>query len=300
MRRNKEPLALASSYATVMPMTPMPNQGEFSALPSPTSRPALGPAPRLRFVATQTPEAQASLARLVQRYGSAPPDAADVVVALGGDGFLLETLHRTLDQTGTKPLPVFGMNLGSVGFMLNKHGEDDLVGRVSGAMPVPLHPLRMIATRTNGERIEALAINEVSFLRETRQAAKVRIRVNDVVRLTELICDGVLVATPAGSTAYNFSAHGPIMPLNACVLALTPISAFRPRRWRGALLPHTARIGIEVLESAKRPVSAVADHVEVREVERVEVIEDRNTVLTVLFDPEFSLEERILKEQFQP
>ena len=258
------------------------------------------PAPRLHFVAATTPGAERSLERLSGRYGSYPYRDADVVVALGGDGFLLETLHRSLAQARSDPLPVYGMNLGTVGFLLNAYGEDDLAGRVAKALPVALHPLRMIAYGAAGGRVEALAINEVSLLRETRQAAKLRLQVNDVVRLPELICDGVLVATPAGSTAYNFSAHGPIMPLNAGVLALTPISAFRPRRWRGALLPHTARIGIEVLECAKRPVSAVADQVEVREVERVEVIEDRSTRLTLLFDPEFTLEERILKEQFQP
>ena len=285
-------------------MMPMHSQGGIAAIPASAAGPAPRPVPipeaRLRFVAAATPEAEAALARLSQRYGSGPLDQAGVLVALGGDGFLLETLHRTLGQSTSPPLPVFGMNLGSVGFLLNKYGEDDLAGRVAKAMPVTLHPLRMVATRTNGERVEALAINEVSLLRETRQAAKLRILVNDVERLPELICDGVLMATPAGSTAYNFSAHGPIVPLNAGVLALTPISAFRPRRWRGALLPHTARIGIEMLESAKRPVSAVADHVEVSEVERVEVTEDRQTALTLLFDPEFTLEERILKEQFQP
>ena len=262
-------------------------------------RTALEPAPRLCFVAAGTSEAQSALVRLSHRYGNVPPPDADIVIALGGDGFLLETLHRTLEQANPEPLPVFGMNLGSVGFLLNTYGEDDLVGRVIKSLPVMLHPLRMVATRTNGERVEALAINEVSLLRETRQAAKLRILVNDIVRLPELVCDGILVATPAGSTAYNFSAHGPIVPINAGILALTPISAFRPRRWRAALLPHTARIGIEALESVKRPVSAVADHVEVREVERVEVMEDRDTKLTVLFDPEFTLEERILKEQFQ-
>ena len=272
---------------------------DVAAAPGARVLPA-GTPPRLHFVAAGTRDAMAALARLKQRYGHSEADEADAVVALGGDGFLLETLHRTLDQANPHPLPVFGMNLGSVGFLLNDHGEDDLAGRVGKAKAVPLHPLRMVAIRTNGERIEALAINEVSLLRETRQAAKLRIHINDVERLPELICDGVLVATPAGSTAYNFSAHGPIMPLNAGILALTPISAFRPRRWRGALLPHTARIGFDALDCAKRPVSAVADHVEVREVERVEVCEDRDITLTLLFDPELTLEERILKEQFQP
>ena len=270
-----------------------------AAAPGPRLLPS-GLPPRLHFVAAETKKATEILARLKQRYGHWDADEADAVVALGGDGFLLETLHRTLAQANPHPLPVYGMNLGSVGFLLNDFGEDDLAGRVGKAKAVTLHPLRMVAIRSGGERIEALAINEVSLLRETRQAAKLRILVNDVERLPELICDGVLVATPAGSTAYNFSAHGPIIPLNAGILALTPISAFRPRRWRGALLPHTARIGFDALECGKRPVSAVADHVEVREVERVEVREDRDIALTVLFDPELTLEERILKEQFQP
>jgi len=285
----------------IKPTGSRPSEDAEPEAAAPSLRPLpLGLPPRLSFVAAGTPEASAALARLKQRYGHWCPDEADAVVALGGDGFLLETLHRTLKQANPHPLPVYGMNLGSVGFLLNDYGEDDLAGRVGKAKPVTLHPLRMVAIRKNGERIEALAINEVSLLRETRQAAKLRILINDVVRLPELICDGVLVATPAGSTAYNFSAHGPIVPLNAGILALTPISAFRPRRWRGALLPHTARIGFEVLECDKRPVSAVADQVEVREVERVEVMEDRDIALTVLFDPELTLEERILKEQFQP
>ncbi|MEI8395733.1 MAG: NAD kinase [Rhodospirillaceae bacterium] len=257
-------------------------------------------APRLAFVAASTPEARAALARLNERYPTVPIEQADIIVALGGDGLLLETLHRALDRGSPDPQPVFGMNLGSVGFLLNNFAVDGLVERVICAMPVTLHPLRMVAYRTDGTRIDALAINEVSLLRETRQAAKLRIQVNGIERLSELVCDGILASTPAGSTAYNFSAHGPIIPLNAGVLALTPISAFRPRRWRGALLPHTACIGIDVRDSNKRPVSAVADHVEVREVERVEIMEDRLIRLTVLFDPEFTLEERILKEQFQP
>ncbi|HYD30252.1 MAG TPA: NAD kinase [Azospirillaceae bacterium] len=254
----------------------------------------------LSFVAADTPEARSALVRLVHRYGQLPPEDAGVVVALGGDGFLLETLHRTLTHNPDRPVPVYGMNRGSVGFLLNSYAEDALPDRVARAQRVTLHPLRMVATRDSGERIEALAINEVSLLRETRQAAKLRIRVDGVVRLPELICDGALVATPAGSTAYNLSAHGPIIPLAAGILALTPISAFRPRRWRGALLPHTARITFDILEAEKRPVSAVADYTEVREVARVEVVEDRQTALTLLFDPEMNLEERILKEQFEP
>ncbi|HYH37362.1 MAG TPA: NAD kinase [Azospirillum sp.] len=256
--------------------------------------------PHIAFVCADTEEARRARTRLVHRYGNVPIGMADVIVALGGDGFLLETLHRALGRGGCSPKPVYGMNRGSVGFLLNAYREDDLVERVQRAQHVTLHPLRMKATRVSGPTVEAIGINEVSLLRETRQAAKLRITVDDKVRLPELICDGALVATPAGSTAYNLSAYGPIIPLGAGILALTPISAFRPRRWRGALLPHTAQISFDVLETAKRPVSAVADFTEVREVERVEVTEARDVSLTLLFDPEFNFEERILKEQFEP
>ncbi len=256
--------------------------------------------PRLAFLCAATEEARAARTRLVHRYGNHPMEHADAIVALGGDGFLLETLHKAIQAGGASPLPVYGMNRGSVGFLLNKYDETELPARVARAQRVTLNPLRMRATRVTGEVVEALGINEVSMLRETRQAAKLRIHVDGVVRLPELVCDGVLVATPAGSTAYNLSAHGPIVPLGAGVLALTPISAFRPRRWRGALLPHTAAIAIEVLEDAKRPVSAVADSTEVREVIRVDVGEARDIALTLLFDPELNFEERILKEQFAP
>ncbi|MEQ8967741.1 MAG: NAD kinase [Azospirillaceae bacterium] len=257
--------------------------------------PALPDPPAIGFVAADTPEAGTAHAALVKRYGGVDPDAADVVVALGGDGLMLECLHRFMDRD----VPIFGMNCGSVGFLLNRYREDGLVERLHGSQTVMLHPLRMRADTVDGEHVEALAINEVSLLRETRQTAKLRIQVDSIVRLSELICDGVLVATPAGSTAYNLSAHGPIIPLGAGVLALTPISAFRPRRWRGALLPHHAEIGFDVLEAAKRPVSAVADYTEVREVARVRVCEDRAVTLRLLFDPEHNLEERILKEQFE-
>src|SRR5581483_1177942 len=196
--------------------------------------------------------------------------------------------------------PIFGMNRGSVGFLLNEFRETGLIERLEKAMPVVLHPLRMHATRVDGSEEEALAINEVSLLREARQAAKLRIRINGVVRLEELICDGVLLCTPAGSTAYNLSVNGPIIPLRAGILALTPISAFRPRRWRGALLPHDATVRIDILEPAKRPVSAVADFTEVRDVGAVEIREDRSVDLTLLFDPDQHLEERMLKEQFVP
>lgn len=265
----------------------------FPALPAPDAL-------RMAFVCADTEEARAARTRLVHRYGNAPLTDADVIIALGGDGFLLETLHRALALNRERPLPVYGMNRGSVGFLLNAYREDEIAERVSASQHVQLNPLRMVATRVNGERVEALGINEVSLLRETRQAAKLRITVDKVVRLPELICDGALVATPAGSTAYNLSAHGPIVPLGAGVLALTPISAFRPRRWRGALLPHTAKIIFDILDEGKRPVSAVADFTEVREVLRVEVQECRDVALTLLFDQELNFEERILKEQFAP
>lgn len=251
---------------------------------------------RVAFVAAENDAAQRALDHLRRRYGKTLPDQADVIVALGGDGFMLETLHRHIDRH----VPIYGMNRGTVGFLLNVYNDDSLLERLERAEAVRLHPLMMRAVTVSGESHEALAINEVSLLRETRQAAKIRIRVDDRLRLEELICDGVLVATPAGSTAYNLSAHGPIIPMGAGVLALTSISAFRPRRWRGALLSHKAKVAFEILESEKRPVSAVADYTEVRDVVQVEVHEDRSTSLDLLFDPEHNLEERILAEQFMP
>ena len=251
---------------------------------------------RLAIVASDAPEAQAALGRLQSRYPDAAPDDAEVIVALGGDGFMLQTMHRFLDRG----VPCFGMNCGSVGFLMNDYGEDGLPARLAAAASVELHPLRMRATSRSGETMEALAINEVSLLRQSCQAAKLRISVDTVLRLSELICDGVLLATPAGSTAYNLSAHGPIIPLSANLLALTPISAFRPRRWRGALLPQSAKVSIKVLEADKRPVSAVADDTEMRDVVAVEMAQDNGVSLRLLFDPEHSLEERTLKEQFMP
>jgi NAD+ kinase len=251
---------------------------------------------KIAFVAAEGEDAQNALRTLEARYGQVPPDEAEIVVALGGDGHMLETLHRFINRS----VPIYGMNRGTVGFLMNAYDEDNLRDRLDRAQHVRLHPLRMIARTNAGETTEALAINEVSLLRETRQAAKIRISVDDKVRLEEVFCDGVLVATPAGSTAYNLSAHGPIIPLGAGVLALTPISAFRPRRWRGALLTHRARVAFDVLEAAKRPVSAVADYTEVRDVARVEVHEDRSIALQLLFDPEHNLEERIIAEQFLP
>jgi NAD+ kinase len=249
---------------------------------------------RLTFVASDRPEAQDARARLAHRYGDVGADRAQVVVALGGDGFMLETLHRHLH----KGAPIYGMNRGSVGFLMNEYSEDDLLERINAAESAVIHPLRMNAVDVHGKSCDALAFNEVSLLRQTRQTAKLRISIDGKVRLAELVCDGVLVSTPAGSTAYNLSAHGPIIPLDARVLALTPISAFRPRRWRGALLPHTAKVSFEMLEADKRPVSAVADNFEFRDVMRVDIAEDREVALTMLFDAGRSLEERVLAEQF--
>lgn len=249
---------------------------------------------KVTFVASQTPAATAAREALANRYGDAGLDEAEIVVVLGGDGFMLETMHRFMGR----PCAMYGMNRGTVGFLMNAYGEDRLDERLARAVRVELHLLCMRATTVDGRVTEAVAVNEVSLLRETRQAAKIRISIDDRVRTPELVCDGVLVATAAGSTAYNLSAHGPIIPMGAPVLALTPISAFRPRRWRGALLTAKARVRFEVLESAKRPVSAVADHQEIRDVACVEVHEDRSRAVPLLFDPEHNLEERILNEQF--
>ncbi|MCA3339073.1 MAG: NAD kinase [Roseomonas sp.] len=249
---------------------------------------------RVAILAGQSAEAQKARAALVARYGSAAEEEADMVVALGGDGFMLETLHRFL----RRGLPVYGMNRGSVGFLMNDYREDDLPARLAAAQTAIVHPLRMVALRDNAPPVEALAINEVSLLRESRQAAKIRILVDGKARLPELICDGILVSTPAGSTAYNLSAHGPIVPLSANLLPLTPISAFRPRRWRGALLPSDATVVFDILEPDKRPVAAVADYTEVRDVTRVEVREARDVSLTLMFDPDHGLSERIIAEQF--
>jgi len=249
---------------------------------------------RIAFLAAATEVARAAQDRLAAQYGAAPLDRAEIVVALGGDGMMLETQHKLLGRN----LPVYGMNCGSVGFLMNDYREDDLPARLAAAQAATLHPLRMRAHAGRAAVEEALAINEVSLLRETRQAAKIRILVDGRERLAELICDGVLVSTPAGSTAYNLSAHGPIVPLGANLLPLTPISAFRPRRWRGALLPAEAEVVFEVLEPEKRPVSATADYTEVRDVRRVEVREDRSVRLTMLFDPDHGLSERIIAEQF--
>lgn len=249
---------------------------------------------RICFRASEADEAQEALRELRHRYGHVPPDQADAIVALGGDGFMLHTLHDCMAR-GT---PVYGMNRGTVGFLLNDYDPEDLPARLAAARRAVINPLRMSAHGVGGQSAVALAINEVSLLRQTRQAAKIRIRLDGEVKMDELICDGVLVATPAGSTAYNLSAHGPILPIRARLMALTPISAFRPRRWRGAILPWEARVGFEILEPLKRPVSATADHVEVRDVRQVEVAAAPEIEISLLYDPGHGLEERLLREQF--
>jgi NAD+ kinase len=248
----------------------------------------------IAFVTSDTSEAIEAGERLRSTYGDVPPTEADVIVALGGDGLMLQTLHRFMGSGK----PIYGMNRGSVGFLMNEFQLDGLRERLEGAERSIVHPLLMVAVDARGETHTARAINEVSLLRQTYQAAKLRIGIDSKTRLPELVADGVLVATPAGSTAYNLSADGPILPLNAPLLALTPISAFRPRRWRGALLPDHARISIDLLEPEKRPVSAVADHFEYRDVLRVDIAMDRTVDLVMLHDPGHSLEERILLEQF--
>jgi NAD+ kinase len=252
---------------------------------------------RRALLASPTAPAQAAAAELADTFDWCAPEDADVVVALGGDGFMLQTLHAMLERR--KPgVPVFGMNLGTVGFLMNEwrhHGLDD---RLTRAKSFKVTPLQMTATGIDGRVHQMPAINEISLLRETRQTANLEVTVNDRVVLPQLACDGILVATPAGSTAYNLSAQGPILPLGSALLALTPISPFRPRRWRGAILPDKARIAIRVLDGAKRPVSAVADQREIRDVAHVEICIDRARELTLLFDPEHALDDRITMEQF--
>jgi NAD+ kinase len=250
--------------------------------------------PRLAFVASDAEAAQQALIDLNRSYGMVDPAEADIIVPLGGDGFMLETLHRFADRG----VPIFGMHRGSVGFLMNPYQLDGLYERLETAQPVILHPLEMVTTDEQGATQTAIAFNEVSLLRETRQGAKLRISVDGVVRLDELTADGILLATPVGSTAYNLSAQGPIIPLDAQILALTPISAFRPRRWRGALLSHRAKVRIDCLDIDKRPVSAVADFTEVRDIVSVEIEEKRDTSMTLLFDRDANLQERVFKEQF--
>jgi NAD+ kinase len=254
------------------------------------------PEPSLSFIANNTPEARRALTLLRRKYGHVPPAEAEIIVALGGDGLMLQTLHRALKRQ----TPIYGMNLGTVGFLMNQYRPNGLLARLHKARPISLTPLHMLARTTRGQEREAIAINEVSVFRSSRQTARIAIAVDRQERLPELYCDGAMVATPAGSTAYNLSAHGPIIPLDTGLLALTPISPFRPRRWRGALLPRHSRVEFTVLDPRKRPVAAAADSVEIANVVKVTVTEATNIELTVLFDPEHDLEERILKEQFMP
>lgn len=248
----------------------------------------------IAFRASPTDQAQAALADLTARYGQSPDFAADVIVALGGDGFMLETLHAT-QSLG---LPVYGMNCGTIGFLMNAYQSDGLEARLEAAVEEVIHPLAMKATRSDGTVVQGLAINEVSLLRAGPQAAKLRILVDGRERMAELVCDGALVCTPAGSTAYNYSAHGPILPIGSDVLALTAVAAFRPRRWRGALLPSTATVRFEVLEPHKRPVMADADGQSVRDVVAVEIRSEPRIRHRILFDPGHGLEERLISEQF--
>jgi len=249
---------------------------------------------KIAFVAADTADAKIAYNELTSQYGQSDPTTADILVVLGGDGTMLKTLHRTLDRR----TQIFGMNCGTVGFLMNRFELDDLPQRVAKARKAVLHPLRMRAICSDGSTHNLLAINEVSLLRQTAQTARINIMVDGVERLQELVCDGVMVSTPAGSTAYNLSVHGPILPIGADVLALTPISAFRPRRWRGAILPHRSVVRFQIRDADKRPVSVAADSEEIRDVTDVTVNEDRSIDMTLLFDPEHHLEERILREQF--
>lgn len=256
------------------------------------------PFTKIACVADDSPKAQAALKEISKHYDIVELTkrrmGAQVIVVLGGDGFMLQTLHAYMKMK----LPFYGINCGTVGFLMNQHALDDLPDRINRSRTATLYPLHMYARRTNGKVMQALAFNEVSMFRQGRQAAKVRVSIDHVVRLRELICDGVLVATPAGSTAYNFSAGGPIIPLGSNVLALTPLVPFRPRRWRGALLDHHSCINFTILEAKKRPVNAVADFTEFQDVEEVVISEQRKSGVSLLFDPEHNLEERIMKEQF--
>ena len=249
---------------------------------------------KIAFLASDAPVAQTARAALIGRYGDVPPETADVIVALGGDGFMLRTLHATQNLRA----PVYGMNRGTIGFLMNEYSESGLIERLQDAEEEVINPLAMKAKDQAGVVHEALAINEVSLLRAGPQAAKLRITVDGRLRLAELVCDGALVATPAGSTAYNYSAHGPILPIGSDVLALTAIAAFRPRRWRGALLPKSAQVRIDVVEADKRPVMADADSISINEIDWVEIRSDPSIRHRILFDPGHGLEERLISEQF--
>ncbi|MEM8687250.1 MAG: NAD kinase [Pseudomonadota bacterium] len=250
---------------------------------------------KIAFIASEADEAQSALAEFSDRFDHVHAEEADIVVAFGGDGFMLQAMHRFVSSGKA----IYGMNRGSVGFLMNEFDQSSLQERLARAEVTEVHPLRMKAVDASGSHHEALAFNEVSLLRQTYQAAKLRLAIDERTRLEELICDGILLSTPAGSTAYNLSAHGPILPVNSPLLALTPISAFRPRRWRGAILPCAARVTIEILESGKRPVSVVADHDEFRNVHMVHIAEEPSQTVRLMFDEGHSLEERVISEQFR-
>ena len=250
----------------------------------------------ISFTASQSPDAEAARLELVSIYGDAPLEEAEVIVALGGDGFMLQTLHQAMNSGKH----IYGMNKGSVGFLMNRYSTEGLIDRIAAATENIIHPLEMKTTDAYGNKHTALAINEVSLLRQSYQAAKLKVDIDGRTRLDELICDGLLLATPAGSTAYNLSAHGPILPLDTPLLALTPVSAFRPRRWRGALLPERVIVDIQILEPEKRPVNAVADHQEVKSVEHVRIRQAHDTSVSILSDSDYSWSDRILSEQFSP
>ena len=247
------------------------------------------------FVASSSMEAIAYKSEMENRYGSFSRDECDVIVARGGDGFMLEAIKGDLELN----LPIFGLNFGSVGFLMNALNDEELIERINSSQSIAISPRKMTATSSDDKDHTGIAINKVSLLRETRQAAKLKISIDNKIRLEELICDGILLSTPSGSTAYNLSAHGPILPINADVLALTPISAFRPRRWRGAIIENSSQVEFEILESEKRPVSAVADNIEVRDVIKILVRQDQDQKVKILFDKKHSFEERILNEQFK-
>jgi NAD+ kinase len=249
----------------------------------------------IAFIASSADEAQAALVKLAGVYGNTDPANATHVVALGGDGFMLQALHQFMSSGK----PIYGMNCGTIGFLMNEFGADDLIARLGRAITTPIHPLVMTAWNGGGTPHTAYAFNEVSLLRQSYQAAHLKIVIDDKLRLAELICDGVLVATAAGSTAYNLSAHGPILPINAPLLALTPISPFRPRSWRGALLPDHSRVHIDVLDAGKRPVNAVGDHTEIKSVTAVDIVQSKTDQSLIMFDPDHSWDERILNEQFR-
>ncbi|GIR79620.1 MAG: NAD kinase [Alphaproteobacteria bacterium] len=249
---------------------------------------------KFHFIASENPEAKEALKVLIKRYNQTKLELSDVIIAIGGDGMLLKALRNSIE----KNKPVFGLNKGNVGFLMNELSFDNLENRIQTARKVKMHPLFMSAHKINGNIFTELAVNEVSILRQTHQAAHLKITVDKKERLNELVCDGILVSTPIGSTAYNLSARGPIIPLNANILALTPISSFRPRRWRGALLPQRVKIRIEVLNFDTRPVSATADNVEARDIKYIEISTDKTKKLTILHDSDHSLDERIMKEQF--